>query len=217
MRAPFLGLIVRYTNASQPEQDMPTKVHPRRLPRGRAQQGRERMPGSLRRQVLRHPHEDLGNHAERAAAADERWWCRAWLGKVNDSTSFRVIYILTSCGFAKKEMERGHSEIWAETASKLVPGNWKAIAVSLSKRLGTLHGAHGVDLVWTVHGRCIMGWESYPVDGCVLRYTDLPPSKSTSRGLAISHRPTSQEKEKKSNSDRLTLQMLSKGIRKPRH
>lgn len=47
----------------QATKGLPEKVHPRRLPRGRAQQGRVRLPRPLHRKVPRHLHEGLGDYA----------------------------------------------------------------------------------------------------------------------------------------------------------
>lgn len=68
----------------QTQQDVPEQVHPQRLPRGRAQQGRERVPGPVRRQVLRRAYEGLGHHDGRTAETTGRRRRRR-LGHVNYS------------------------------------------------------------------------------------------------------------------------------------
>ncbi|OAQ76255.1 hypothetical protein VFPBJ_08615 [Purpureocillium lilacinum] len=65
----------RYSPAGVPEE-----VRPDRLPRGRAQQGRVRLPRPLHRKVPRHEHEGQRDHAAagagygRRGAAAGRWW-----------------------------------------------------------------------------------------------------------------------------------------------
>ncbi|PIB03228.1 hypothetical protein CB0940_11676 [Cercospora beticola] len=53
---------------------MHKEVHPQQLPRRRTEQGRIRLPRSMRREVLRGQHQGVREDARRGAGETRRWW-----------------------------------------------------------------------------------------------------------------------------------------------